>query len=348
MKKGSFLILAFYVLTAAFLSAQDLRLPRDPDKLVERARKFWTAMASGNRLQALELVLPEKKNLFLSGNPVPILKASVLGLDLTADTSKATVRVGIDVLSPEAAAGRLNWTISDPWVWRRDNWYLNLESPIDVFPKGEGLEAIDIKEVQSQIEKNFEILRDPVDLGTLVDGQHFTVEVPIKYTGDVPVSVELALPNPLVDLGLSDPITSRSKNLILLVGTEDWEGPFNLPLPLKLRYRGATVDRTLMVKGNVFAPIVFRQDPPNGPIEAGREFSVFIRNNTGQQAGIGFFSTDAKLDVVKQPVMLLPKQEAELVLKLRPGQSPDRLYLQLDTPLNGRQIYTYRFRNARP
>ncbi|MBF8255048.1 MAG: NADP transhydrogenase subunit alpha, partial [Deltaproteobacteria bacterium] len=37
---------------------------------------------SGQRLQALEFVLPEKKNLFLSGNPLPILNAKVQGVDL--------------------------------------------------------------------------------------------------------------------------------------------------------------------------------------------------------------------------------------------------------------------------
>ena len=107
------------------------------------------------------------------------------------------------------------------------------------------------------------------------------------------------------------------------------------------------MERTLLVKGLVFVPLAFRQSPPNGPIEEGREFSVFIRNNSPQQVGIRYISVDAKLNIVKQPQTLPPGEETEVVLKLRPGESPDRMYVQLDAPLQGRDMYTYRFRNAR-
>jgi hypothetical protein len=306
-------------------------------------------VASGQRLQALEFVLTEKKDLFLSGSPIPILKAKVLGLDLTSDANRAAVRVNVDVLTKEAASGHLNWIITDSWVWSRDNWYLNLTSPPGVFPKDGSPETVDVKAVQSQIERNFEILLNPVDVGTLIEGQYRRIEVPIKYTGDVPISVELALPNPLVDLEYASSvgITSRSKHFVLLVASQNWEGPFNLPLPLRVRYQTATVERTLLVKGEIFAPITFRQNPPNGPIEEGQEFSVFIRNNTSQASGIRFISVDAKLDVLKPPQVLPPNQETEVVLKLRRGETPDQLYLELDASIEGRDIYTYRFRNVR-
>ena len=259
---------------------------------------------------------------------------------------RAAVRINIEVLAKESASGRLNWTITDSWVWRRNNWYLNLESPPSVFPKSASAGALDLKEAQTLIDKNFEILRNPIDFGKLNEGQFLRMEVPIRYTGDLPVSVELALPNPLVDIS-ADEITSHSNHLVLLVGAENWEGPFDLPLPLKIRQGAATVERTLRVKGSVFVPLAFRQSPPNGPIEEGREFSVFIRNNSSQQVGIRFISVDAKFSVLKRPQTLPPDQEAEVVLKLRPGESPDRMYVQLDAPLEGRDMYTYRFRNAR-
>jgi hypothetical protein len=276
------------------------------------------------------------------------LKAKVLGVDLTADPSQATVRIGLDVLSTAVQSGQQTWTINDPWVWRGDNWYLNLEDPANIIPKGELLPPVNLKDFQTQIEKNFEIVTNPVDLGKLTAGQHLQVELPIKYTGDLPLSIERAVPNPLVDVAIADGITSKSKNLVLLVNTEGWEGPFTLPLSLRIKHRGVSVDRMVMVKGEVFAPLVFRQSPPNGPIEEGQEFSVFIRNNTDQKVGVTFFSTDGKLAVVKQPAALPPKEEAELVLKLRPGQLPDMLYVNLDSALSGHEVYTYRFRNVRP
>jgi hypothetical protein len=205
------------------------------------------------------------------------------------------------------------------------------------------------QQVQKHIDENFEILRNPVDLGTLVEGQYLTVEVPIKYTGEVPVSVELAFENPLVALDYSSSanVTSRSKNLLLLVSTVNWDGPFNLPLPVKLRSQAAVVERTILVRGDVFVPIAFRQDPPNGPIEEGRQFSVFVRNNTQEEIGIRFISVDAKFDVLKEPKVLIPDQESEVVLRLRASATPDRLNIALDRPLHGRDTYSYRFRDVR-
>src|SRR5206468_1416792 len=150
--------------------------------------------------QALQYVLPEKKDLLLAGTPVPILKANVRGLDLTDTVDRAAVRVNLEVLAKESASGRLNWTITDVWVWRRDNWYLNLESPPSMFPKADVEGALDLKQVQRLIDTNFEILRNPVEVGTLNQGESLRIELPIRYNADLPLSVELALPNPIVDV----------------------------------------------------------------------------------------------------------------------------------------------------
>src|SRR6267142_2893205 len=99
MKKVSCLILVLSLFTTVFTSAQNLQLPRNSEKLVERVQRFWAAIVSGRRLQALEFILPEKKDLFLSGTPIPILSAKMIGLDLTSDSSRAAVRTSIETLS---------------------------------------------------------------------------------------------------------------------------------------------------------------------------------------------------------------------------------------------------------
>src|SRR6266850_754064 len=349
MKKGACLILLLCFLATVFVSAQDLRLPRDPEKLLPRVQRFWTAVAAGQRLQALEFVLPDKKELFLAGTPIPVLKARVVGLDLSADSEHAAVRVSLDVLSTEARSGPLNWMITDRWIWRGNNWYLDLERPPALFSKGGTANNAEVTAIQKQIERDFQLLTDHIDIGTIVEGQYPRFEVPIRYTGDLPVSVELALPNPIVDLEYSSSLglTSQSKQqLVMVVSSVDWDGPFDLPLSLKIRHEAATVERMLHVKGNVLVPLAFRQSPPSGPIEVGREFSVYIRNNTSEQAAIRYISVDAKFDVIRQPRVIPPAQEAEVVLRLRPGESPDRLYLVLDTALHGRDMFSYRFRNV--
>lgn len=349
MKKCCCLILALYFVATATLFAQDLRLPRDSENLIDRVQRFWDAVTAGKRLQALEFVLPEKKELFLSGNPVPILKAKVVGVDLTSDPELAAIRIAIQILAMDAGAGQLNWTITDSWVWNENDWYLNLQAPPDIFRKSGGPENdLDVTATQKLLEQNFTMLRDSVDVGTLMEGELRPIEVPFKYTGDLPISVELAFDNPLVALEFrsSIGITRNSNHFLLLVNTESSAGPFNMRLPLKIRYQAAAIERTLLLKGNIFVPIAFRQAPPNGPIEAGRAFSLFIRNNTRQQLGVRLISVNAKFDIVKRPEKLPPNQEIEMILKLKPGEIPDHLYLELDAPLNGRSVYTYQFRNT--
>jgi len=328
--------------------AQDLHLPRDPDKLIQRVQAFWRSVSSGQRLQAAEFVLPEKKNTFLSGNPVPVIKATVLGVDLTPNSDMATVRVSLNVLGTDLSTPQASWTISDAWIWRRGNWYTDVQDASQIFPEGRAISKADEKKIHDAIDQSFEILRDRIDLGKLADGQHFSIEVPIKYTGELPISVELALPHPVISTPVSPAITSATKSFVLFVGTDNWEGAFDLPLVLKLKYREVEVERRLAVTGEVFRSISFRQDPPNGPLVAGQEFSVFVSNNTEDDIPVEYFSVDTRLDITKAAKVLPAHQEIEVRLKPKAGISPGTLYLQLKNPLNGRTGYTFTFRNVRP
>jgi hypothetical protein len=324
--------------------AQNAGVPRDPEKLLKRAQRFWTAVAAGRRLQASEFVLPERKESFVSGTPLPVLKANVVAINVTDRPTQASVQVGIEVLGQDLESQRSSsWTITDLWVWRKGNWYVDLADSSTLF-KGNGRQA-DRQKTPNELERNFQLVSDSLDLGELTEGQYFKIEVPIRYAGDSPVSVDTAIQNSLVALDASSTvITSQSTHLIFQVNTEGWNGPFDLPLPLKIKDQAVAIERRLVVHGNVFAPVVFRQDP-NNPVEVGREVSIFVRNNSSQQVGIRYVSVDAKFDIIRQPTVLDPNQEAEVVLKLRPNALPDRLSIVLDRPLYGRDTYSYQFKN---
>jgi hypothetical protein len=100
------------------------------------------------------------------------------------------------------------------------------------------------------------------------------------------------------------------------------------------------------VKGNVFVPVAFRQSPEDGPV-LDKQFSIFIRNNTDVRAPIHAVLVDGKMDLVKRPEALLPHEEVEVIFKPHPNEIPDRLYLTLDAPIQGRSAYTYRIKISR-
>ena len=345
MRKFFFFALAFCGILPSLASAQDLRLPRDPQKLIERAQAFWASLVAGRRLEAIGFVLPEKKETFLAGSPTPIIAAQVLGLDLASDAEHAQVRTRIEALGKDAIAPRAGWVITDPWVWQRDNWYLDIHDAPDIFPRRSIADEEDIEATAKKIDQSFEFLRNPVDLGRLIDGQQLSLDIPIRYSGDVPVSAESELANPLADLDAtsSNQITSQTDHIVLLVNTEGWEGPFDLPLPVRIRNGAAVVKRRLVIRGTVFAPVTFRRNPPHSSIEPGQPLSVVVRNNSSVETKVAGVRTDGKFDVVKQPEFLRPNAEAEIVLQLKPGESPDRLYLLLEMPIEGRRTFTYRF-----
>src|SRR5947209_2401247 len=155
MKRISCLILASMFAGTALISDQALRLPRDADKLIDNAQKFWSEMTTNQRSKALEFVLPEKRDLFLSGSPLPVLKVRVLGLDLTSRPEEALVRISMDVLAKESPTGSLTWTTSDPWIWKNGKWYYDVAAPPDIFAKGPSPPSPDSKKIQDDIEKNF-------------------------------------------------------------------------------------------------------------------------------------------------------------------------------------------------
>ena len=349
MRRGCCLAAVCWIVICTVGFAQNRQLPRDSQQLIERAQAFWSALVSGRRIDALAFIAPDKKNLFLSGSPVPIIRAEVVGLNLTDHPDQAQVRTTIETLAKEAIGSRTGWEITDLWVWREGNWYLDLrDAPESIFPHDNSSSKSDIAETGKKIDQNFQILRNPIDLGRLLQGQRLSIEIPIKYSGDIPVSAESELQNTLADIDASSGsyITSSTEQLVLLIDTDGWEGPFDLPLPIRIRNGAAIVKRTLAIRGTVFAPIAFRLDAPDGPIQPDRPFSLFVRNNTSQEASIFRIRTDSKFELLKTPEKLLPNAEAEVVLKLNPDATPDRLYLELNAPLEGSALYTYRFPNV--
>src|SRR5437773_2661030 len=124
MRRSLCLLLALYFSAIVAASSQDLHVPRDVDKLVERLQKFWAATTANQRFRSLEFVLPEKRDLCLSGNPVFVISAKPIGVDFTADPERAGVRMSVQVFAKDVASGALTVTNTDKWVWKDGDWYL--------------------------------------------------------------------------------------------------------------------------------------------------------------------------------------------------------------------------------
>lgn len=304
-------------------------------------------MASRQSLRAVEYVLPEKKELFISGGSgMALIEARVVGMNLTPDPNRASVIVSLTAVVP-TLAGRTQWDVNSVWTWQRNNWFLDPHDPrailadmSDVRPR----EAV--AKYTQEIDSTLQLLQERIDLGTIVQGDSLRREIPIKYSGSLPLSIDFPIPSPFLDVSpdLPQGVTHQSKHIVLLINGDGWVGPFNVPLTLRFRYEAATVERVLRVTGDIFAPVTFRQEPSDQPIREGQPVSVFIKNNTGEPRSIRYVTVDNKFRIVRQPSLLGAQEEGEVVLELRPGQVPDQLSVVFDSPFSGRDTYAYTFR----
>jgi len=326
------------------LSAQTSRLPRDSDKLIFRAQSFWSFMLRGQKLKALDFVLPEKKDTFLSQNFMPIVAAKVVGLDLTDDPVKATVHVQLSAMTPESI-GNSAWVVKDTWVWQRGTWYLSLADHLESL-RGSSGTSPDVTTMVKDIRDN---LRFPVatqNAGKIVQGRSVRFEFPIEYQGKQPLFVEMIAGHESVSLAVpGGQVTAESKHVTLSLDSTGWEGPITLPIRLRFRHEAASVEQVLTIQATIFAPVTFRQVPEKSADPSGR-ISVFIRNNTSERIIVRAMSVDSKLDVLKGINLIEPDSETEVVFKLRPGETPENMSLTPDHPVEGIGAFMYHFRIA--
>ena len=325
---------------------QAVKLPRDFSKLVSRAQDFWTAMSANQRLKALDFVLPDKKEFLLSSGAMPFVNPQIVGIDFAGDVNHAAVRVSVTAIAQAAPSGRLSWIVTDTWVWDRNNWFLDLQDP-----KTESNPFFSSKKVSRQPDPllaeaaaQFKLLDTLVDVGTVPRGDLRKIPIHLEYTGDqgIYISSDLASEVLSLDAASSQYLTSRTKELALLLDTESWDGPFVIPFPLKVHYKGVTLDRTVVVRGTVSTAISITQQPATFTNAPGQDLTLVLKNNTAQLLSILSVGSEAVFNVVRLPEPILPGNTGELILRLNSTAQADvnqRIRLNLSEPFMGKQDY---------
>ena len=327
--------------------SQAPRLPRDPDKLIARAQMFWANIAAGQRLKALEFVLPEKKDAFISGDRTPLAGVRVTGLNLTSDPEVASVRIEADMVIAGFSAGRSTWPLLDKWVWRENNWYTDVADDRDLFKLSAGTPAANTEQLAKEIDQALRFQTE-LNLGTVIHGQLVQLRLPVEYSGKLPLSVRLKSPLPSFTLAAQNlGLTSTSPYVFFSFQTDGWDGPVNVPLRVEFKYEDAFVERSLLVRGSVFSPLSFRQVPAE--IQKGKTetVSVFVRNNTGEPITVRYVSVQDRVNTLKSVSVMEPHQEAEFVFGIRPDIEPTTFSVVPKQPVQGTSEFAYKFRVGR-
>ncbi len=324
--------------------AQSLIVPQQLDALLERAQEFRTSLAAGNLIKAQEYVIPEARNRVLAGQGQLFRAPRVVGIDLSEDPFRVTVRVRVRAVSAiGSTAGE--FVVKDDWVWVGDEWFFDTRGFRRVWESDNLPGGLNTDALKRQLELDFELLQDHVDLGTLIRGEHRRISVPIRYRGAVAARIDTTLPSKLLTLDAVSArlIDSDTSDIALLVSSEDWDGPFNIPLPLEIHSQGVSIRRTVRVEGSVFVPLALERTSEG--LSDPAEYRFIIVNNTEESIQVAYVSVDGKMDILGHSDEIPPGGRGFIHLRRDADRAvADRLTIVLKKPLFNKRDYVFRLR----
>jgi hypothetical protein len=313
--------------------------PRDIEKLLARAQEFWASVVKDRKAEALELVTPDRRNVYLATKSSPILEATVEGLKWTDSRERAVLSVSVKTVDP--VVGPSTWTLTDHWIWSKNNWYANPPLPTDMWNVMNGiLPDPEVQKAVKEIEAELSGLPSEIDLGSVLQDTHHPFEIPVQYSGVR--TLRLAI-DPRPPLSLIDGSFKKEMGKIkAYVDSASIDGLFAIPAKIRFTSGQAVVEKPIVIKGKVFKPLSFRHVPER-PSKQGEVFSVFVTNNTSEVLPIQYVAGEFEAEVTKEPTVIGPGQEAEIIFRLIANVPPVRVDVQLKSPVYGRSQYSYIF-----
>jgi hypothetical protein len=312
------------------------------DELLTRASEFRRLLAQGNRVKASELVVVAKRQDFLNKPTAALENVRVVGFDFV-DKEHVYVRVtGQTVISGSEGAQLTEPQVGDLWVREKGAWYFQPASgelPFSgVFKKDAAADAAALAEIKS----NFKLLTDSIDVGEMWQGDHKELPVQFQYSGSSAIRILSKTDSPvtMIDSASNQWITKDSTQFKITVGSDDFDGPFDIPAAFTVYYKSVALDLSVRMKGTIRPIFKYRQAPETVPAESKDEFRLFLTNNTDEAADFGSFETDGKFFVTNYPRHLEPGQEGTITLKrdLIDGVTPGKIVrISLQKNLKGRQ-----------
>lgn len=346
MNRAIVLILIFLSLSSIG-DAQENKLPRDINKLFLRVQEFWKFLGT-DKVKALDYVLPEKRALMIGNPRLPYKNPQIAGLDLTPDPNRAKVRISLDVMASDISYGYWHSEMADQWVWTKNNWFLDLpDKPTKAMFKADpGANATVIESIKADLDKNFVVAETVIDLGKIPHGDRRVFSIHFQYAGSNPAELQVGFPTEAIlnDRGLRQ-LTNTTKELPLTLLSEFVDGDFVIPVTLKALVEGVFVERRVVVRGSAAAPLTFAQFPDLYEDSPTGKFAIRIRNNTSEAMRVIAVATDDAFSISDLPLALPANGEGTINLNRKAtGPKPDKVYITIDPPTNGRSQFVYPIR----
>jgi hypothetical protein len=339
----SFVLLFLFVGTSN-AAPQQVEIPPDLDELIQAAQTARTLLSEGKMIEVIEFIVPDKRNQVLAAGRPTFRNPEVIGVDLTDDPARVVVRVSVEMPAVGLGTERA-WTARDTWIRVDGRWLFEPANYSGTWA-AESISAPgrpSPEELLKEISDSFRLVKDFFDVGTINEGERLAISVPIEYSGNSPIRIANSVPSNflILDGASTRAVRSTDTSFNLILDSEGWDGPFRFPLPLTVEYQGVTIEQTLTVAGNVFAPLTFgvlsvEDSSPD-------DIRLYLRNNTEQRLEI-IVNAEGKVAIEDHSTVLDPMSEGSIHFRRLPDVDPPNKFTVFVTPpVLGRQNFSFSF-----
>jgi len=161
------LTFGFVFLIGLPVFGQDLKL------LNERATRLWELRRQMNRVDALQLIEPETRQIYLQQNEQPISSFKVSGLEFTGNPNRVDLLVTVRSFQP-AVGAETDSVVREAWVWKGGQWLMHAMPAPTMFDSN-----VD-KRAPAAVIPEFQIANTLIDAGRHTQGAQVEGKIPFR------------------------------------------------------------------------------------------------------------------------------------------------------------------------
>jgi len=246
-----------FLSTVLFFAIASPALSQDLQQLQNRARQLWQFRSEQKKIEAIELIEPATRNLYLQLNEIPFSSFKISGFDFTDDLTRVDVLTRIHALVPQI--GEMDKVVRETWIWKDGKWLMHAEpfkSMSTMFDSVAGEKS------SAPIAPDFKVKQATIDVGRHVQGD--TIEGKIAITGNRDVIRTIRPLQKISGLSIGLPVwTSASEGYL----TYRWETMLlsqNIDQKIQLEAianNDATVAVEMQFRARIDGVVRFKQVP---------------------------------------------------------------------------------------
>jgi hypothetical protein len=310
------------------------------DLLKARVNEYWSLLARDRKSEALQYVEPSRRADFKAWPMPPFSGPRITTLALSPKAEEVYVTVEVKrVFPPPMPATPISWPLTESWVFRNGNWFVQAEKPAEFpfsatpgRPNASALSPAEIAKRQKAIQDALHFETTEFSFGTVRRGDSVALSLGYELTGNEAFVIHFKeWPD---DFYLSDGTLPAGKAQIKAEFlTKAYAGEVNEKLTAIISSHGTEIPYEFTLHGFVYTPVY--ATPMTLRFLSGEHAKeILVKNISKSEVVINNYLSTKEFDVTPLPQTIPPGGTCTLkvtIVKDRPEKNLiDTLSLSFD------------------